>query len=141
MKKLFTILALTAVLALAIAPAAMAQTEIPDSCTLNKAAEKALSGGEACPATGPCNVEDNPICGLCCTLETIYTVTNWIFFLMMTLAVVLIVIGGAIYMTSGGDPAKAGKGKTIITYAIIGLVIALVARFIPAIVKFILGVS
>jgi len=76
-----------------------------------------------------------------CTVATIYTVTNWIFFLMMALAVILIVIGGVVYMTAGGDPEKAGKGKSIIVFAIIGLAIALVARFIPPVVKFIMGVS
>jgi|GEM_PF-2132432 len=76
-----------------------------------------------------------------CAIGTIYTVTNWIFFIMMVLAVVLGVIGGFIYATAGGDPSKAGKGKTIIIFAIIGLAIALVARFIPPVVKFIMGVS
>ncbi len=93
------------------------------------------------PGPYPCNVDEDATCGLCCLLNTVYIVTNWIFFLMMALAVVLIVIGGATYMLAGGDPAKAGKGKTIITYAIIGLAIALVARFVPSVVKFIMGVS
>jgi len=78
---------------------------------------------------------------LICFTSTIYVVTNWIFFIMMTLAVILIIIGGATYMLSGGDPTKAGKGKSLITYALIGLAIALVAKFVPPIVKFILGVS
>ena len=138
-KKLFITLALSSMLCLAVVPVALAQ-DIPNSCELKHMAGKTLSGGEACPAAGACNVEENAICGLCCLLESITTVTNWIFFIMMTLAVILIIIGGATYMLSGGDPTKAGKGKSLITYALIGLAIALVARFIPPIVVFILGV-
>ncbi|MDP2951577.1 MAG: hypothetical protein Q8N55_04290, partial [bacterium] len=78
---------------------------------------------------------------LICFTGTVYVVTNWIFFIMMTLAVILIIIGGAMYMLSGGDTTKAGKGKSLITYALIGLAIALVAKFIPPIVKLILGIS
>ncbi|MCG2690195.1 pilin [Candidatus Parcubacteria bacterium] len=147
MKKLFTILALTAVLALSVAPAVMAGAPagtlnlIPDACKMRY--DVKVTG---CPQPGvSCTVgseaTDAPSCGLCCLLNTIYTVTNWIFFIMMTLAVILIVIGGIMFMLSGGDPTKATKGQKMITYAIIGLAIALVARFIPPIIKFIMGVS
>ncbi len=60
---------------------------------------------------------------------------------MLALAVVLGVIGGATYMTAMGDSEKASKGTKIITFAIIGLAIAIVARFVPPVVKFIMGVD
>jgi len=120
-----------------------AQEEIPNECEIDR-----TLGVEECdekmPAGAdfyPCNVDDDPVCGLCCLLDAVYTLTNWIFFLMMALAVILAVFGGFTYMTAGGDPSKAGKGKTIIMFAIVGLAIALVARFIPPVVKFIMGVS
>ncbi len=76
-----------------------------------------------------------------CVIGTLNAVTNWIFFLMLALAVILSVIGGATYMTAMGDAEKATKAKSIITFAIIGLAIALVARFVPPIVRFIMGVG
>jgi len=146
MKKLFTIIALSAVLALSVAPAVSAQDEIPNGCMM-KYDVNGSNSKIVCPGVGvECVIgewektDGNTTCGLCCLLNSIRTVTNWIFFIMMTLAVILIIIGGATYMLSGGDPTKAGKGKSLITYAIIGLAIALVARFIPPIVVFILGV-
>ena len=72
-----------------------------------------------------------------CLLNTTINVTNWIFYLMMILSVLLVVWGGIIFMTAGGDPDKASKGKTLILYACIGIIIALLARIIPAIVRFI----
>ena len=44
------------------------------------------------------------------------------------LAVMYLVYGGIIYITAGGDAEKAGKGRTAITNAIIGIVI-IVASF------------
>ncbi|MDD5433296.1 MAG: pilin [Candidatus Pacebacteria bacterium] len=78
--------------------------------------------------------------GMVGMLNTIYTVTGWVFYILMLVAVLMIVYGGFIYISAAGDPAKAAKGKTVLTLSIIGLAIALLAKFIPPLVKFILGV-
>ncbi|MDO8524563.1 MAG: pilin [bacterium] len=78
--------------------------------------------------------------GMVCLLNTVYTVTNWIFYLLTILAVLMIIYGGFVYITAAGDPAKATSAKGILTFAIIGLAIALLAKFIPSLVRFILGV-
>ncbi len=44
-------------------------------------------------------------------------------------------------MLAVGDPDKASKGKSIITFSMIGLAIALVARFVPYVVRFVMGVN
>jgi len=77
--------------------------------------------------------------GLFCLLDSVMTVTDWIFYILLLVVVVMIVIGAFMFMTAAGDPEKAGKAKTLIIYAIIGLVIALVAKFIPSIVRYIIG--
>ena len=77
--------------------------------------------------------------GMVCLMNTINTATNWIFYIMTLLAVLMIVFGGFTYIAAAGDPTKAGKGKTILTFAIIGLAIALIAKMIPTLVRFILG--
>lgn len=51
-------------------------------------------------------------------------------------AVVMIVIGGVYYATSGGDAAKIKTGKETILYAVVGLIVALLAF---AIVNFVIG--
>jgi|SRR3989344_1499131 len=53
------------------------------------------------------------------------------------LAVLMLVYGGFMYITSGGDPEKAKKGKMIFTYAVVGL---LLAAFAFAIVSTIVSV-
>lgn len=43
------------------------------------------------------------------------------------LLLVLIVYGGFVYATSSGDESKVEKGKNILTYAIVGIVIIAIA--------------
>ncbi|MEK7172782.1 MAG: hypothetical protein AAB740_02290, partial [Patescibacteria group bacterium] len=69
----------------------------------------------------------------------VYTVTNWIFYIMMIVVVILFVVAGAKYMMSSGDPEKTKAAKGLIIYGIVGLVIALIARLIPSVVKLIVG--
>jgi hypothetical protein len=51
-------------------------------------------------------------------------------------AVAFIIYGGVLYMISGGDSTKAQTAKTVIQYAVIGLVIVILAY---AIVAFVTG--
>ena len=77
--------------------------------------------------------------GMVCLLNTVYTVSNWIFYLVILLSTIMIVFGGFTYITSSGDPTKSAKGKSIITYALIGLAVALLAKVLPSVMKFFLG--
>jgi hypothetical protein len=43
---------------------------------------------------------------------------------------VMVITGGFIYLTSGGDPKKTEQGSKYITYAIVGLALILGAWFI-----------
>jgi hypothetical protein len=73
------------------------------------------------------------------------TLVNNIISFLLTLALVLvpiiIIIGAYFIMTAGGDPGKVGKGKNIIIYSLIALVIILLAKSLVAIIKEILGVK
>ena len=69
-------------------------------------------------------------------LETTITdVINVILYIVGILAVVMIIIGGIQYTTSGGDQAAVTKAKNTILYGIVGLVIAILAY---AIVNFVI---
>ena len=59
--------------------------------------------------------------------NAILNLTNWILGFVSMIAVLAIVWGGVMYIGSSGDEAKATIGKRIITYAMIGLVIAGIA--------------
>jgi hypothetical protein len=64
---------------------------------------------------------ENDICTLLGRIKTILLVVG------IGIAVLLIIIGGIMYMTSQGDDEKAGKAKKMIINALIGVAIMLVA--------------
>lgn len=61
-------------------------------------------------------------------------IVNWLSLIIGIVAVVMIIIGGLRYITSGGDQQKVTNAKNTIMYAIIGLVIILFAQTIVRLV-------
>jgi len=55
--------------------------------------------------------------------ELVAQLINWILIIMGIVAVLFLIYGGVVYLTAGGDAEKAGKGRVVITNAIIGIVI------------------
>jgi uncharacterized membrane protein len=66
----------------------------------------------------------------------ITTVINTLLMVLGIIAVIMIVVGGIRYTTSGGDSSGTKGAKDTIMYAIIGLVVAILAY---TIVNFVLG--
>lgn len=60
----------------------------------------------------------------------VLTVLADLFFVAGLLAVVLIIVSGIQFITSGGDPGAAAKAKKSLTGTIVGLVICLLAHVI-----------
>ncbi|MDI6883115.1 MAG: pilin [Patescibacteria group bacterium] len=110
------------------------------SCVADQSVAPDATAAADCRATrGYCAVSKDRW-GLFCVINSIMTITDWVFYILLVISVLMVIIGGFFYMTAAGDPEKAGKGKTIIVFAIIGLVIALLAKTVPVIVKYIVGV-
>lgn len=63
-------------------------------------------------------------------------VTNVLLFLVGAISVIMLIIGGIRYVISGGDQAQVTSAKNTILYAIVGIVIALLAY---AAVNFVTG--
>ena len=54
---------------------------------------------------------------------------------------VMFVIGGFKFLTSGGNPEAAGAAKQTITYAIIGMFLLAIAYLVFALIKYFTGVD
>ncbi len=78
--------------------------------------------------------------GMICFLGIIYLITKWIFIIVMLIVTVMIIYGGFLVVTAAGDPEKTTKGRKVVLYAIIGFAVALLARVIPSVVRFVIGV-
>ena len=75
-----------------------------------------------------------------CTINTITYAMNWVFYIILIIAVLMIIVGGFEYITAQGDPENAKKGKNYVIYALIGVAIAVFAKVMPAIIKGVMGV-
>jgi len=142
MRKILSTLVLVSFLALLIAPVALAQTPPPavTGCRLRHNLTAFSVGGFICPASGTCAFDSTTYtCGACCMLDTIYTISDWIFYLVFAVAIVFIILGAFTIVTAGGDPQKVTAGKNYLLYAVIGVLVGLAAKGIPAIARAILG--
>lgn len=57
----------------------------------------------------------------------IKNVTNTLAYVAGALAVIAIIVGGILYITSGGDEKRIGAAKNTILYAVVGMVVAVLA--------------
>ncbi len=93
------------------------------------------AGGDG--TTGDQFADDAGLAGSGTNLYTTITrVIRWFIGFLGIIAVILIIYGGFLWMTSGGDPQKIDKAKTVLKNAVIGLIIIILAF---AIVSFILN--
>jgi hypothetical protein len=107
----------------------------PTTCTLKHDLSSQVTGcGKGA------TIQMNSAQSICCAVDAVMTVTDWVFYILLVAVVLMVVIGGFMYLTSAGDPAKASKGRSLIIFALIGLIIAVFARAIPSIVMSFLGV-
>ena len=72
-------------------------------------------------------------------MRIVETAVNWAFSLLLILAVLFIFYYAWIYMTAGGELEAVTRAKKNLLYAVIGIVIALLARSIIALVRNFLG--
>lgn len=79
-------------------------------------------------------IVDNPI-GASTVTELINVLLDWALKLSIPIATGAIVYAGFLYTTSGGDTKVTGKAKDVLTYAIVGLILIILAKSIGLIVK------
>ena len=70
--------------------------------------------------------------------ETLETIANWIFYILLFIAAIFIVIAGVNFVMAQGDPEKFNKAKDTVLYAVVGIVVALLSRGIVALVNTVL---
>lgn len=73
--------------------------------------------------------------GTCCFVDTIYSISDWVFYIFLPLMIVAGFVAGYLLLFSGGDPSQAEKAKSIIFFAVIALIIILLSKIIPSVIK------
>jgi hypothetical protein len=134
MKKAFLSLILISLLAVIALPT-MVLAQPVESCTLRHD----LTDFDAGCDIGLVDESVTSAWGMCCMLDAIYTVVDWIFFGLIALVALFTILGAFDILTAAGDPEKVSKGRARIMYAMIGLAIALLSRAVPSVVKALIG--
>ncbi|MFH1841308.1 MAG: TrbC/VirB2 family protein [Candidatus Nealsonbacteria bacterium] len=71
--------------------------------------------------------------------EILNTIINFIFAIGLAVTPVIFIIAGFLFVTSGGNPNRLDTAKKMILYAVIGLLVILLAKGLVAVLKSILG--
>lgn len=64
------------------------------------------------------------------------TITNVLLFIIGAVSVIMIIYGGITYVTSGGNSTRVQSAKNTILYAVVGLIVAILAY---AVVNFVIS--
>ena len=83
--------------------------------------------------------EGDGVGAVVCMINTVNRAAQVLFYIMMGLVVGLVVVGGFFILTGGQKEDNIAKGKKYITYAIVGVFIAVFAYAVPPLLGFIMG--
>ena len=141
MKKLLSVLFLTSFLVTLAIPLTVGAIDAtaPKECTMGRS----ITVGGAVGADGTCvdgkNYSIDGKNSICCILNTMYNIADWMFVILVSVAGVFIIIGAMNLVTAAGDATKVKTGRDYIMYAAIGLFVGFIARAIPGLVLMIIG--
>ena len=96
--------------------------------------EKTVRVGESVSALSECNVEKTE--GEKSLMSNVSMLINVFASVMGFLAIGMIIYGGFMLLTAQGDPARIKRGKDVVLYSVIGLILVVLAY---AIVNFIMN--
>ncbi len=67
--------------------------------------------------------------------QLIERIGAWLFWIILALAVIFILLAAFTFLTSGGDPEKVNKAKGQLIYALVAVVVAVLAWGLVALVR------
>ena len=60
--------------------------------------------------------------------STLDAVVDWLFYILIFAAVIVIILAAYNFLTAAGDPDKVSKARNYVVYALVALVVAFLAR-------------
>lgn len=131
LKKSLQALLIVPVLALGVTVAGQLVAPSPAyAADCSDSADGGISGGAGC-AQGKDQQED-----LFGSNGVFKTITNVLLFIIGAISVIMLIIGGIRYVVSGGDSSAVTAAKNTILYAVVGIVVAILAY---ALVNFVIS--
>ena len=73
------------------------------------------------------------------TIDALERLVDWLFTILLIVAVIFLVIAAFGFITASGDPEKVAKSRNFVLYALIGVAVAVAARGLVALVELIMN--
>ncbi len=68
-------------------------------------------------------------------ISIINTAVNWLFTLILAIAVIMLLWAAFLWMTSAGDEEKTGNARKTLIYALVGVAIAIIAKGLVSVIE------
>ena len=72
---------------------------------------------------------------------TLCEVINWMFYLLIVFAVIMVLVAAFKYLTAGGDPEGVKSASHTLLYAAVAILVAIIAKAFPSLVGSFIGQS
>lgn len=73
--------------------------------------------------------------------DALDSIVNWLFGILIVVAIIFFVIAAFQFVTGGGDPEKVDSARKMVLYGIVGLIVAIFARGLVPFVCNVFGVG
>lgn len=138
MKKILTSLVIFSFLFFVVTPVMAFPSLIPAECAGDALLPMCSAGADGCTAEKMgckmCPIDQENRAGCCCDLSSIertaVNISQIILGVAGSIALLVFVIGGVLYITSGGASEKVKKATSLLKGAVVGLAIILLAGLI-----------
>lgn len=74
-------------------------------------------------------------------METLDSIVDWLFAILMIIAAAWLIIAGYYFVTAAGDPDRTKKARDFVLYALVGVLVGFMARGLVMLVARIVGVE
>lgn len=148
-KKILIVLGLLIIVLLPITTFAQFPTaEMSDCCQSKHQIDSYPVGSVFGPSTGSCSSKGQtltvsvptPDWGGYCTMDSVLTITDFVFWLFFAFSVIMGAWAGFTFLTAGGNPAQMQKAKDMLVYIVVGIIVAVAVRLIPSLARTIIGI-
>lgn len=125
-KKLLSLIAILSIFTVIGSPMLVnAFSGIPGVPVVSAAGHVAATGSPELPSTS--------------VSTSIVRIGNWSFYFLILIAVIFIVVSAFQFLTAGGNPDNVTRARNTLMYALVGVALAVLAKGLVYLVKFIVG--
>lgn len=87
------------------------------------------------------NLPQSPINNPGQAVTILCNIAGWIFTFLIVLSIIFVLYAAFTYLTAGGDSEKVGSANQMLIYAVVAIVVAVLAKGVPTLVGGVVGSS